>query len=204
MGEGRGCVALWSGDRADLKSACQRIVAGNTRLIDVCQVNERYFVNNSAIGLEAVVTATHRKMRWVKGNVRYVLAALKTISATKTWQMRISWDNGEYDGPVIMVSVGNTARTGGLFYMTPRAVPDDGLLDFVYGMGLSRWQLVRLLPKTFTGEHIHHPLVNYRQTTKLFITTSPATPIHADGEIIDENATRFHYRIIPKKLRVIV
>lgn len=188
----------------DLKSACQRIVAGKTRLIDVCQVNERYFVNNSAVGLEAVVTVNHSQMRWVKGNVRYVLAALKTIVNAKPWQMRISWDGGEYDGPAVLVSVGNSNRTGGSFYMTPHAIPDDGLIDFVYGMGMGRWQLLRLLPKALSGNHIHHPLVNYKRTSQLKVVTSPATPAQADGEIFDENATTLFYRIIPKKLRVIV
>ena len=188
----------------DLKSACKRIVAGKTRLIDVCQVNERYFVNNSAVGLEAAVTVNHSQMRWVKGNVRYVLAALKTIFNAKPWQMRISWDGGEYDGPAVLVSVGNSNRTGGSFYMTPHAILDDGLIDFIYGMNIGRWQLLRLLPKTFSGDHIHHPLVNYKRTTQLKVVTSPATPAQADGEIFDDNITELNYRIIPKKLRVIV
>jgi len=188
----------------DLKSACKRIVAGKTRLFDVCQVNERYFVNNSAVGLEAAVTVNHSQMRWVKGNVRYVLAALKTIITAEPWQMRISWDGGEYDGPAILVSVGNSNRTGGSFYMTPHAILDDGLIDFIYGMNIGRWQLLRLLPKAFSGDHIHHPLVNYKRTTQLKVVTSPATPAQADGEIFDDNITELNYRIIPKKLRVIV
>ena len=188
----------------DLKSACKRIVAGKTRLIDVSQVNERYFVNNSAVGLEAAVTVNHSQMRWVKGNVRYVLAALKTIFNAKPWQMRISWDGGEYDGPAVLVSVGNSNRTGGSFYMTPHAILDDGLIDFIYGMNVGRWQLLWLLPKAFSGDHIYHPLVNYKRTTQLKIVTSPATPAQADGEIFDDNITELNYRIIPKKLRVIV
>ena len=88
--------------------------------------------------------------------------------------------------------------------MTPHASPDDGIIDFIYGMGLSRWQLARLLPKAFTGNHIHHPLVNYRQTSKLAIITSPSTPVQADGEIFDTAATTLTYHILPKKLRVIV
>ena len=134
-------------------TACQRIAAGNTRLIDVGQVNDRYFANNSAVGLEAVVTSNHDQMRWVKGNARYIFAALKAIITATPWHMKISWDNGQYDGPAIIVSVGNGSRTGGYFYLTPEAVVDDGLLDFLYGIGMNRWQLLQLLPKTFSGDH---------------------------------------------------
>ncbi|MBN1992918.1 MAG: diacylglycerol kinase family lipid kinase [Anaerolineae bacterium] len=188
----------------DTTAACRRLAAGNTRLIDVGQVNGRYFVNNSAIGLEPMVTLTQDQMRWVKGELRYLLAALKVIATAAAWSMRLTWDSGEYTGPAVLVSVGNSPRTGGVFYMTPKAVLDDGLLDFVYAQGLNRRELLTLLPKTFKGEHIHHPRVANLKTTFLAITTSPGTPIQADGEVFAKNAIEINYRIIPQKLRVIV
>lgn len=187
-----------------LSLACQRLAIGQTRLIDIGQVNHRYFINNSAIGLEAVVTATQEQMRWLKGNLRYIVAAVQTIIRAKSWHVSLSWNSGGYEGPAILVSVGNNNRTGGSFLMTPHAVVDDGLLDFIYAMNMRRWQLLWLLPQTFIGKHIHHPRVAYRQTTSLSIVVSPPTPIQADGEIIDRDATQINYRIIPKKLRVIV
>ncbi|MBI1882303.1 MAG: diacylglycerol kinase family lipid kinase, partial [Chloroflexi bacterium] len=188
----------------DINAACQRLAAGATRLIDVGQVNGHYFVNNSAVGLEPMVTASQDRLRWVNGNLRYILAALQTISRAKPWHMRLSWGDSAYDGPINLVSVGNSNRTGGFFYMTPHATPDDGLLDFVYATGLSRWQMLQLLPQTFKGAHIRHPQVVYRKTTSLSITAFSPTLIQTDGEIIDDNATEITYRIIPQKLRVIV
>lgn len=188
----------------DPVAACRRIAAGQTRLIDVCQVNNRYFINNSAVGMEPVVTLTQEGLRRVKGRLRYLLAALKSIAAGKSWLMRLNWGNSQYEGPVTLVSVGNGSRTGGFFYMTPRAVLDDGMLDFVYATGMSRWQMLRLLPHTLKGDHVHHPLVVYLRTTSLAITSIPPTPIQADGEIIDPAATEINYRVIPHKLRVIV
>jgi diacylglycerol kinase (ATP) len=188
----------------DLKAACERLGAGHTRLIDLGQVNNRFFANNSAVGLEAVVTATHDQMRWFQGKNRYLLAALKVILSNQSWHMKIAWDKGEYDGPAVLVSVGNNARTGGSFYMTPDALMDDGFIDFIYGGSLNRLRLLHLLPKTFTGSHIYHPAITYLQTTALSIITRPPTPIQADGEIIDTQATDIKYRVLPKKLRVIV
>jgi diacylglycerol kinase (ATP) len=188
----------------DIMLACQRLTTGHTRVIDVGEVNGRYFANNSAIGLEPMVTLAHEQMRWLKGDLRYLLAALRTIISAQSWRGRLTWDEGEYDGPITLVSVGNSPRTGGVFYMTPEAILDDGLLDFVYAEGLTRWQMLTLLPKTFTGKHIHHPLVSNRRTTALTASITPGTPIQADGVIIHRNATEINYRIIPSKLRVIV
>lgn len=188
----------------DITAACQRLAASATRLIDVGVVNEHYFVNNSAVGLEPVVSMEHERMRYIGGDLRYLLAAFKAIIKAQTWHMRLVWDTGSYDGPVTLVSVGNSRRTGGSFYMTPHAAVDDGLLDFIYAFGMSRWQMLKLLPKTFKGEHIHHPLVSYLQTQSLSIVASPPTPIQADGEVIAEQAVEIHYRVIPRKLRVII
>jgi diacylglycerol kinase (ATP) len=188
----------------DITAACRRIAAGNTRLIDLGMVNGHYFANNSAVGLEPMVSIEHEKMRLVSGNIRYILAALKAIAKAKPWNMRIAWDNGIYEGPITLVSVGNSPRTGGTFYMTPEAKLDDGLLDFVYAIGMSRWRLLTILPQTFSGKHIHHPLVTCLKTKSLSITVSPVTPIQADGELIDKTASEVNYHIIPQTLHVIV
>lgn len=189
---------------SNVEAACRRIAAGNTRLIDLGIVNGRYFANNSAVGLEPVITLAHEELRWVNGNLRYALAAVKGIAGAKFWNVRLQWDHGIFEGPVTLVSVGNGRRTGGLFYMTPQAELDDGWLDFVYASNLSRWQMMRLLPKTFSGTHINNSLVTYLRTKKLSVTSSPSTPIQADGEVIDKTAVEINYEIAPKKLRVLV
>ncbi|MCB0207922.1 MAG: diacylglycerol kinase family lipid kinase [Anaerolineae bacterium] len=187
----------------DVTAACRRLVEGQTRIIDIGQVNGRYFGNNSAVGLEPMVTIAQNTMRRF-GSARYMLAAVKTILSSQSWSMRLVWDHGIYEGSVTLVSVGNNTRTGGAFYMTPKACLDDGLLDFVYAFGMGRLQMMRLLPQTFSGKHINHPLVAYQQTTKLSITATPTTPIQADGEIIETDAVEINYQILPNKLRVII
>jgi YegS/Rv2252/BmrU family lipid kinase len=188
----------------DISLACQRIATGNTRLIDVGLVNGRYFVNNSAVGLEPVVTLIQNDMRRIKGNLRYILAALRGIIQAKPWYIRLSWETGMYEGLITLVSVGNSPRTGGAFYMTPKAQVDDGLFDFIYAVNMNRWQMLKLLPQTFSGKHINHPLVVYQQAKSLSITATPPTPIQADGEVFERNAVEIHYQILPQKLRVIV
>lgn len=187
-----------------VEAACRVIQAGHTRTVDVGLVNGRYFDNNSAVGLEPVVTITQAAMKRVKGTPRYVLAALKAILGHRPWRMRLVWDDGAYEGPVTLVSVGNGRRTGGAFWMTPRAELDDGYLDFVFAGKLGRLRLLRLLPTTFDGSHIKRPEVTYVRATRLTIACDPPTPIQADGEVFELAATRVEYTILPGRLRVIV
>jgi diacylglycerol kinase (ATP) len=187
----------------DIEAACRRIAAGQTRSIDVGLVNGRYFINNAAVGLEPLVPLSQQRMRWLKGPGRYVVAALKTIAQAQSWDMRLEWDTGGYAGPLLLVSVGNGRRTGGAFYLTPQARPDDGQFDFVYGARMSRLKMLALLPRLFNGSHLGHPLVGYHRTRQLAITASPATPIQADGEVFETAATRITYQILPGAVRVL-
>jgi len=189
---------------ADILSACQAIAGGKERLLDLGRVNGRYFDNNSAVGLEPMVTLTQERMTRIKGTPRYILAALRTIAAHRPWRMHLTWDGGECEGDLVLVSVGNTRRTGGAFYMTPQAEPDDGLLDFVFAVGMSRGRLLQLLPTTFNGRHVEQEGIHYERTTRLTITCDPPTPIQADGEIFERTATTIRYEILPARLKVLV
>ncbi len=195
-------LAFTLGIPTELRAACERLRDGQPRIIDLCRVNDRYFVNNSAVGLEPSVTLEAEKITRVKGTLRYLVAALRAIMKSPAWYARIAWDGGSYEGSIVLISVGNGARTGG-FYLTPNAEVDDGTLDFVFASAMGRLALLRLLPQTFSGKHIHHPEVTYRQTTKLTIEIDE-TPLHTDGEIITRRAKKLVYDIFPGALQVVV
>ncbi|MBN1314339.1 MAG: hypothetical protein JXA42_02685, partial [Anaerolineales bacterium] len=90
------------------------------------------------------------------------------------------------------------------FFMTPQAEPDDGLLDFVHAPAMSRLKLLRLLPTTFNGSHVRRPEIIQARTRRLKIDCQPGTPVQADGEVFQVDATEILYEIIPQKLTIIV
>ena len=186
----------------DLNEAAQIIKNGLTRTIDLGIVNGRYFDNNSAVGLEPVVTIENIRLTWLRGVIRYLAAAVIAILKRPTWNAQLKWDSGEYNGSITLISVGNSPRTGGVFYMTPNAILDDGLLDFIFAPALGRLKLLQLLPKTQTGAHIHEPEIQEHQTKRLSIRTQPSTPIQADGELFTKQATEIVYEVLPGALRV--
>jgi diacylglycerol kinase (ATP) len=186
----------------DLDEAINVIAKGATQNIDVGMVNGHYFDNNSAIGLEPMVTIENIRLTWLRGVIRYLVSAVITILKRPTWQAKLEWDTGEYEGSITLVSVGNTRRTGGVFYMTPNASYKDGFLDFVFAPALSRLRLFQLLPKSQTGDHVHEPEVHEHRTRKLVIHTQTPTAIQADGELIATEATEIIYEVLPGSLMV--
>jgi diacylglycerol kinase (ATP) len=187
----------------DLGEAARVIAAGRTRRIDLGQVNEWVFDNNSAVGLEPVVSIYNVRMTWLRGVIRYLVAALRAIGQKPQWTMRLEWDDGAYEGPASLVSVGNCPLTGGVFRMAPAADPADGKLTFIYGFAPTRRKMLALLPKTMSGEHVNDPAIHQHHTSRLVIHTNPSSPLQVDGEVRAEALTEFTYLCLPARLDIL-
>lgn len=190
----------------DLGEAARVIAKGNTRLLDVGWVNGRYFVNNSAAGLEPYVTTKHERIHWIKGIARYLVAAVWAILDKPEWQGRVKWEGGEYNGPLSLVSIGNGPRTGG-FYMTPHADPFDGKLTFAFGYRATRLGLFQALPRALKpgeGNYIELEGMHEVHTSRLSIHLSDPSPAHTDGELFESYLQDFEYKIYPAKLKVLL
>ena len=196
-----------SGLPRDLSGAAEIIAAGRTRQVDAGQITVdgvvHFFDNNCALAMEPVVTIENVQMTRLSGNIRYVAAVIKSLAKLNAWQMRVTWDDGSYEGPILLLSVCNSPRTGGLFRMAPEAKMDDGLFDFVYAPDLPMRQVVPLLPRLLRGTHISHEKIAHGRTRKLSVESMPGTPVHADGEVLSESATRFTYEILPGKITLL-
>ena len=187
----------------DLMDAARRIASGIKVDLDICTVNEHYFLNNAGLGLESHVSILQNEMTWAKGDFRYILAALRGIMHNPQWDMRLEWDDGSYEGPVTLISIGNGARTGGVFYTVPHADLFDGKLTFVYGHVASRFEILKTFPalmKPEEGNYVEHPAIHEVDATWLKVKAEPPTPLHADGEILSEAITEIEFRILPGKL----
>lgn len=203
---------------ADLTAAARTIARAKTRMMDLCTVSfafspgeasspPRYFVNNSAIGLEPTITLIQQEISWVHGSPRYLLATVIGILRNPQWNMRLAWDGGEYEGPTTLVTVGNNQRTGGLFFMTPHADPFDGKLTFVYGQMETRRKILALLPRTMkpgAGSYVEHPAIHEVHASWLRISVKEMTPIHTDGEIQAKGVQEVEYYVVPQILPIIV
>jgi YegS/Rv2252/BmrU family lipid kinase len=186
----------------DLYKAAAAIAAGKTRKIDLGSVEGWVFDNNSAIGLEPVVTIFNIEMVRFKGTLRYLVAALRAIWQGRSWQARITWEDGSYQGPITLVTVGNGAITGGMFKMAPAADPTDGKLTFVHAYAPSRLKMLQLLPRTILGDYTRDPAVHQQNTSWLEIEVEPGSPLQVDGEIRSTDLTHLRYSILPGHLEI--
>ncbi len=198
--------AVQLGIPIDVTEACRTLVeAKQVRLLDAGRINERAFMNDVTLAFGARVNIEAATIHRLRGSMIYLGGVFKALAHYRLPKVTFEWDGGRLENtPIVLAYVGNGWRTGGVFYLTPEAVQDDGLLDFIYGDAMGRLRLLRLLPKTFDGSHIHDPRVHSTRCTWLRITSSDPIPTLADGEIIYRDAHDLNIRVLPQALPVIV
>jgi diacylglycerol kinase (ATP) len=190
----------------DLKEAAQIIASGKSKAVDLCQCNERFFVNNSGLALEPYVTTKHERIQWIRGIARYLVAAVWAIMDKPEWRGSIEWDDDRFNGPLSLISVGNCRRTGG-FFMTPHADPFDGKLTLAFGYRSSRIGLFGALPSAFKegkGSYVELPGMCELNCTRVKIHLDKPSPAHTDGVLFSEWLTDLDYKIFPATVNVLM
>jgi diacylglycerol kinase (ATP) len=191
----------------DLMQAAMVVKNGKSRRIDLGKCNDRYFLNNSAAGLEPYVTTKQEKIRWIKGLPRYLVAAVQAILDKPEWSAQLAWDDGSYEGPLSLISVGNGPRTGGVFFMSPHADPFDGMLTFSYGFRGTRLGLFQALPRAMkpgAGNFIEMEGMHEVNCTRLSVMLNRPSPAHTDGELFPEYVRSLEYSIFPGAVPVLL
>jgi YegS/Rv2252/BmrU family lipid kinase len=189
----------------DLNEAASVIAARKIGRVDLGKVNDIYFANNSALGLEPYVSIIQNRIGWIKGMGRYLVAAVRGMLDRPSWLAHLEWDNGKYDGPVSLVYIGNGPRSGGIFYMGPHANPCDGKLTIVFGYRATRLGMLMMLPKAMkpnSGSYVESEDVSEFSTTWLKVRLENPSPAHTDGEIFSTGITELEYWIFPGRIQI--
>ena len=107
------------------------------RWLDVARVRsegigERFFINVATGGLGAEISNFNDeelKKRW--GKLSYLRASLEVAREFEVREIALRLDGEERKVKAVNIAVGNCRYTGGGWPATPKANPEDGLLDVV-------------------------------------------------------------------------
>lgn len=151
-------------------------------------ITEGHFINSLGIGFEAVVAASAARARVFKGFSRYLVAALRHLISYRPPRMLIRYGKYQIDQRQFLVALGNGRRAGGGFMLTPNALIDDGLLELCRADAMPIPRLLMILPSVFRGGHGRFRGVHMDKVERISIDCPEACMVHADGEIVAEQA----------------
>jgi len=180
--------------------ACDRLILGTKRRVDVGQCNGLYFLNSLGIGLDAEVARSSQGKSWLPRQWRYQAGLLQALIRSKPVAVEVVHDQGEFKESVTLLMVANGGYEGGNFYLAPQADIEDGRLDLVLAPALTRRQIVSALPKVEAGEVSAIPGYQHFQTRRIRIRLPTPCCVHADGEMIYARAERLDIGVVPGAL----
>lgn len=191
----------------DLARAALVLGTGIRRRFDVGVCNGLYFNNSFAAGLDAKVTAKAVEYKVTKrrsGLWLYLTALLHVLfNELDSFDLRIAFDGNEPAlHKTLIVAVTQGPTYGGGFFITPDAIPDDGVFDVCMIDPLSLPEALLRLPFVIFGKHTRMKPVHMSRHTSLIIECDTPVPAQIDGEVLLEK--RYEIDMLPSAIECIV
>lgn len=191
----------------ELESAVDNIAAGRIVAVDVGEVNGRFFLNNSSIGIYPKIVdrreAQQKKVGRSKGMALFS-ASLRTLRRYPAFRVRVSADHRKFSRRTPVVFVGNNEyQIEGISLGTRKSLEGGTLCLYVlHDAGL--WGLAKFAARAVLGKAwtmTEFDAVKAREV--LIETRRRSLRVALDGEV-DNLETPLLYRIRPRALKVVV
>lgn len=184
-----------------IEEQVEQVLLGSPRLIDAGICNNQLFLNGVGIGFDGAIVHDLLGKKKLAGKASFLLSILKQIVGYKEKMCMLELPNEMITQECFMISVANGKRYGGGFYVSPRAMISDGLLDINIVGKVSPLKRMRYLPVIEKGEHLSLDFVQYKQSDKITIRCSSKLHAHLDGEYMCSDV--FEIEILPKRFSFI-
>lgn len=187
-----------------LEEASRTAVKGVPRPVDLIRVGDRVVLNAIGVGLTGDINDRAASIKWVRGIVVYLLAAVSALFRYRMQTVRLVTDRHEYAGSMLILAVHGGPTTGGGFALTPAAVIDDGLFDACLvpevGVGGRLLRLVAAMQGTLGGKAGTLEL----QAPWLELHFDRPLPAYLDGNSVTLEPPVARFEVLPGALTVVV
>jgi len=190
-----------AGIPSDLREALLLAVEGRATMIDIGQVNERYFLNVASGGFGAqVTTETSPELKRLLGGSAYAVTGLLKLLNFLPVRGKMRIGEYEFSGSAFATAVCNGRQAGGGMLLAPRAIVNDGKLDIV----LFTLDDVEI-PEQFAppaGAGFFPFRKQFRAASVEFVPEIPQRVVNLDGEPYE--ASRFLFRVLHREFALVL
>ncbi|MDP8255576.1 MAG: diacylglycerol kinase family lipid kinase [Candidatus Alcyoniella australis] len=197
----------------DLRQACEVLVRGNTRRIDLGRFSffdhsgrraERYFINITSFGIGGEIDArVNRTTKVLGGFASFLWASFASVVDYRNKPVELTVDGNPIEPRRIFnVAVANGRCFGGGMQVAPDADPADGLFDVVLIGDLTKLEVVTQMTRIYSGRHLSHPKVEVLRARRVEAHSDEIVLLDVDGEQPGRLPATFE--IVPAALDVIV
>jgi len=170
-----------------------KVLHGEEHKVDIMKANDRFALNATHFGLDAVVAKAMNKIRRhtiFGGKMCYPFAVVWGFLAGMRTKCTVYADGEKLnDGKICLCTVTNGKYVGGSYKCAPKSKNDDGLLEVCLVKPLSRFRFPFLIKSYTNGTHLDNPkfdrLIVYRRAKQVIIEGGKNFCVSLDGEIME-------------------
>jgi YegS/Rv2252/BmrU family lipid kinase len=172
----------------DFDRALAIVRAGNVHPVDLGLIvrgdERRYFVTTVGAGINALIAsqAQAETDKAVGSPIVYIGAAIRGIFRYSPVPVEIEAGEFVLRGPILMMSVSNVPKEGGLFWLAPNARPDDGFLHLLIWSDVPLWLRHWYALKSVLGGTDKLKRASLRAVKSVTLRAVEDTPFYVDGE----------------------
>ncbi|MGD0610105.1 MAG: YegS/Rv2252/BmrU family lipid kinase [Anaerolineales bacterium] len=194
-----------------IETGCRILAEDYRRRMDVGLIKGgdypagRYFGNGVGIGFDAETSLVAAKIRWMRGLLLYLVAAIETIFIYyKAPTVHLVYDDQEITQASLMISVMNGRRMGGGFFFAPHGDPADAWFDLCIAANASRPRIFALIPYFMKGTQATQKEVKMGRARNVSVTAVQGTlPVHCDGEPVCNQGKDLTIELLPAQIEFI-
>ena len=187
----------------DIGEACDKILSGEIKEIDLGKANDKYFINVFSFGLFTDVShKTPTQLKNTIGKLAYYLSGIKELPSFKRLDIKVISDEFFYEGNALIFFTFN-GRTAGNINISYKSEINDGLLDVIIVKGENIRSTLSSLLAFLKLEHLEKPMDIIHFTTSNFTVKYNDCSLESDidGEVGPKSP--IHISCIKNGLKII-
>lgn len=192
---------------APIRNACQTILSGHVRTVDVAMCNGVPMILLAGIGFEAeTVELANNSLKTQWGVLAYLVAGWQSMEKQQAFETIIEAGGEVYTFEAASITIANAApATSVLAQGGGQVIHNDGKLDVTIASAETRLQgvstMLRMFGAAIVKTGIEQQNVVHLQTERLTVTTNPPQKVVLDGEMV--GTTPIEVVCIPGGLKVL-
>ncbi len=211
---GRGSdFARMLGVSRDPKQALLNLKSGEELLVDVGKAvytNKtgktqcRYFMNVASLGVSGtVVEYSNKAPKALSPKLSYLYSVFRGIVNYQSQAIEFNYPKSKKQENLLMMLVCNGRYFGSGMNIAPHAKLDDGKLDVTVIQEIGLLDMIRHLPKLYTGSFLSMPQVHTFKTPNIEITPlkkHQTCLVELDGDMVGTLPAKFE--VLPRLLKI--
>lgn len=185
------------------------LVEADAYFVDAVDCGDRISLNIASMGMDASVGQKMQKYKnlpGVSGSMAYNIAVADVFFHPIGEQMviEIEGENGyeRREGRYLMALAANGRYYGGGYCGAPKAIENDGLLDFVLVKKIPRVQIPLILGKYKKGDHDSIACLEHIRGTAMRVRAEKPLVCNVDGECF--TTKQIDFALIPGAFRFVI